>query len=606
MSLPSLDIGILLDFLQSAESSETEADVSSQLASLETLSAMCCDMKTIDYVRKVQGVQLIWNLCCKTSCLDVTHSSFFTLANIAQNNVFAQQDLCQKHVFSSLTVLLDAKETSLRTKTLVSYFLLSLISNNKQGQDLMLTSGCLKSLSSLYVQASEKLKDRNVSSMQVDFFKFSTKTLTYSVNLPKNVQNQNMVIEVLPWIVNGIHSSQRNKEITRLSCELLTMTIEDSESGQFTAIQCRAVEALILVINSLLPNVDDDCLGSSVTALNHVLCNAEEEEINKFLSFGGSSIMLKLIKKTPSNQWVVYHINQTLVLFLKCFQHHSKAFDFQYLHCVSQNLIKLMKIVFEDECFHKMSVQLLSLIMESSPMVASADEKAISLANKNNFASLSFSSSDMSSDFWGKGNQIILSKNINNSSSVLKPCDTTCLPQQAFTTILLSTERRANGELILDISKSSKNALRKSSGVNASPTDNVFPDPPNVSAITQDSSVDNSRILFKKPLLGFRNQRSGFRSKKIRQRHNSNRSFCPDVKRACVRYSTPKCQRLNGGRGLFGERSQLPNKLSCLDNDDVLSVCGDLIDREVLHSVKKKHGLKNFGTCGQLQKKLHL
>ena len=596
MSLPSLDIELLLEFLQSPKNDKTESDISSQLTSLETLATICSDTDAVNCLRNFNGIKLIWNLCCTTNSLDVTHASLFVLANVAQNNIFAQQDLCQAHVFSSLTCLLDSNKTSLKTKTLVTYFLISLVSNNKQGQNFISSCGCLDSLLSMFVQLSKNLNDLKAF-QKLEFFKFLAKILTYSVNVPQHIENQEKLIKVMPWIVNGIHSSQRNIEITRLCCELLTVVIEDNKFGQIQAIQCRAVETLILLINSLLPSVNDNCLGSAVATLNHVLSHAESEQFSTFLSFGGCKILQKLVAKSPSEHWVMHHINQTLVLLLSCIENQPEKFDANYLQTTSQSIIKLMKVAPEDDCFHKMSVEFLSLAMDATSTLS----KPISKPSANPisdavFASTSVSLGKESSDFWEKDSVAIdapkdvMLNLVNNSGSLpyLKP--------QTFTTIMRNTNADGHEELI---SKSSKSALRSCSGIDASPTDDVFFHPSAFSVIGRHSDIENSCTRFKKPLLC--HQPSRGRPERL------NRAFRSIVKPSTMRYSTPKSQKFYGRQRLLAEgKNLLVGKSQTDEKDDVLYVCSELINREVLNSVRKQHGLKKFGTSGLLPRKSHV
>ena len=597
MSLPSVDIKILLEFLQSPKNDETELDISSQLTSLETLSTICSDTDAVNCLRNFNGIKLIWNLCCNTNSLDVTHASLFVLASVAQNDIFAQQDLCQAHVFSSLTCLLNSNKTSLKTKTLVTYFLLSLVSNNKQGQNLISSCGCLDSLLSTFVQLSKNLNDLKALE-KLEFFKCLAKSLTYSVNVPQHVENQEKLIKVMPWIVNGIHSSQRNKEITRLCCELLTVVIEDNKFGQRQAIQCRAVETLILLINSLLPSVNDNCLGSAVVTLNHVLSHAESEHFSTFLSFGGYKILQKLVAKSLSKHWVVHHINQTLVLLLSCIKNQPEKFDANYLQTASQSIIKLMKVISKDDCFYKMSIQFLSLAMDTTSALSKPiSEKPLINPNSNAvFASTSVSSEKELGDFWEEDTVTIdAPKNVlnlvNNSGSL------PYLKRQTFATILRNTNADGHEELILDISKSSKSALRSCSGIDASPTDDVFSHPPDFSVIGRHSDIKNSYNRFKKPLLRHQPRRP----------ERLNCTFRPIVKSNTIRYSTPKSKNFYRQQRMFAHRKNLlVGKSESDEKDDVLSVCSELIDREVLNTVRKQHGIKKFGTSGLLPRKSHL
>ena len=614
MSLLSLDLQILLDFLRSKDDDCGTAKqiISAQRASLETISSMCSNSETVNCLRELGGINLIWNLCCKTESLQITHSCLFALACVAQNNVFAQQDLCLRHVFESLNCLLSSSDVSLKTKTLATYFLLSIVSKNKQGQTMILKSNCLGSLMVLFTESSQVLSDTFFEQNErMELFKIITKVLSYSANVPQNVENQDKLCEILPWIIGGVHSGQKYFEIGRLSCELLTAVIEDNKTCQLKTLQHCGVEALILLINSVLRTSDEDCLGSAIVALNHVLTDeCEEEHWKKFASFFGSLILLKLIAKVPSEKWMVYHINQTLMLLAKCIENcNHDIFDCNFCSTISKSLIKLMKIIPDDEYFHKMAVCVLDFVLELNPTKPDkfpAASTSLPATKSKDFLKATISSpvakSPKDKVWYYDGGMWGASKK-KNITPISMSQFSSAVKHRAYTKILVRRKKNGKPEITLDISQSSKEALKSSSGIQDSPTENVFPYPPSVSVIEKGQYAQFDSIFKKpKPLtcndMKRRFTKSSGQLPFGKNRHNSSfqRRLNTSSSSSIIRYSTPKAKKV-GLKKFFLDEPQIHNASF---DDDIISVCGDLIEREATQSARKRCGLKRFGSSGLL------
>ena len=605
MSLQSMDINILLDFLcPSEEGSALECNVSAQLASLESLSSVCSSSEKINYLREIGGINIIWNLCCSSESVQITHSCLFALSCIAQNNIYAQQDLCLEHVFVSLNGILGSAKVLLKTKTLATYLLLSLVSKNKQGQTLIATSDCLKSLMTLFINCSQdKFKSfTNLDSDKFEFFKVVIKTLTYATNVPLNLENQNKLRELLPWIINGVHCKENNSEISQLSCELFTVVVEENKSCQEKALTCRAVEALILLINRLLLNNGENCLGSAVVALNHILAEDNGQQWKIFVSFGGPNLILELLRRSPSSTWMVYHVNQAIMILSKYIANYgSNGIDSIYRSKISQLTIKLMKVVTDDDYFQKMAVHILDFALEPQPTpMYNNDAKFLSFTRDKPFSLLTKRCAE-----WQTSSTIFEAAD-QMQSIAETPKFSTKRKCAAYTTILVKKNRKGRSEVTLDISKSSKAALKSSSGIYASPTENVFPYPPFVRKSTKSNSGIASEQRFKKPITLPKSIRARplaelpfsklYRNRLSRKLNNSR---CSSV----IRFSTPKASKIPHQDKLFGRFSNNRGRWS--EEGDVISLCRDLIEKEASYSIKKRQTVVGrFGSSGSLIKRI--
>ena len=606
MSMPSLDVSILLGFLQPSKDQILCASAESvQLSSLETLSAMCSNSNSgiINCLRDLGGINLIWNLCCNSNSLQVTNSCIFALSSIVQNDVYAQQELCLNHVFSSLTALIISAEVAVKTKTLSTYLLLSIVSKNKQGQTMMCSSGCLKALISIFIDNSKTIgKLKKISSDQLEFFKVTAKTLSYAASVPQNVENQNHISAVLPWLINVIHTARDRIEIISSLCELLTVVVEDNDKNQRLALKYRAVEVLILLVNNLLNYADDDCLGNTVAALNQVLGFAEKEHWKKFVSFGGLLLLVKLIQKSPDEKWIVYHINQTLTLLSNCFEKCTELVEEKYFQLISHNVVKLMKVISDDEYFHKMAVHVLDIAIGSNPV--QPPPKNCNTGNKSSYKLNNPSIASFSSIFDSQTSQIwendkYMTEDESNRILGEEKSFSTVKNHQRFTTILVNTSGSGHKEMVLDISKSSKQALKLFSGINMSPTEDIFTRPPKFGAFRcRKNNHKPCEQFFKKPCL--LSLKSKSREPSFSKVFGDRKPFVDLCKKATVKYSTPKSSVYSDCRFLLGKGSANKKAPSSVIASDVVSLCGDLIDREALMSVKKQFSLQRHGSSGLL------
>ena len=621
MPLQALDLHILLDFLRPEEEEKTSTHkevVTAQLASLETIASICIGIETTNCLREFGGINLIWNLCCNTESLQITHSCLFTLACVAQSNVYAQQDLCLQHVFVSLNCLLKSSDVLLKTKSLATYLLLSLVSKNKQGQTMILNSGCLDSLMSLFIDCSKILLNVQVNEFEkLEMFKVVIKTLSYAANVPQNVENQNKLCKILPWIVNGVHSGQKYSEISRISCELLAVVIEDNLMCQLEALNCRAVEALILLINRSLQTAVEECLGSAVVALNQVLSGDCEEHWKKFESFGGCIILQKLIAKDPSEKWMAYHINQALMLLSKCIENCSEeTFDRTFCSVISKSIIKLMKSISDDQYLHKMAVHILDFVLKCHPAEPaeqySAQTFSFEAPNSRSYVKAAFYSPPVSkkriSSSSTQADAICGIAARKRCSSISPTKFSSALKHRPFTTILVTRKSNGKPDIVLDISKSSKEALKSSCGILDSPNENIFPYPPaDVSAVSKDvSAVKDVEPIFKKPRVAAAYFKRNVTKSIVNLPSRSFRSgaairrFNSSLSGSIIRYSTPKSVKYRHKEFFLNESAI--KSTSLIDNkNDVISLCGNVIDKEVSNSVKRKQrGLKRFGSSGVL------
>ncbi|XP_076825701.1 telomere repeats-binding bouquet formation protein 1-like [Clavelina lepadiformis] len=370
MSVESMDISILLDLLQlENEKCPSKDTTSAQLVSLESLTGMCIEPEATKTLRMLNGLSIIWKLCCNTRKRKVAQNCLFTLASISQNDVYAQQELCCESVFSSINILLSSENICVNMRTFATYFVLSLVSKNKQGQDFIRTSGCLDTLMKLFAKYAECFfchATNNVMEADKSYnyaLSVIIKTLSYAVNVPQNDKNQTQVSKIFPWVINSIHKIRKQPDTLGLLCTFISVTVENNTHCQEVALSCRCIEVFIIVLNRALSDQENKSIGDVITALIHSL-PTEGQHWSKFIALGGPLLLIRLLEHLPSEYWASYQLTETLGLLVHCMEQQNLEILVD-VDKVAQVIVKLMNEMPEDQYFLKTAIKLLNYFLTS-------------------------------------------------------------------------------------------------------------------------------------------------------------------------------------------------------------------------------------------------
>nr|XP_026695684.1 uncharacterized protein LOC100184172 isoform X2 [Ciona intestinalis] len=411
------DLNVLLEFLKpDADGSVSSSNrLSSQIYSLEALASMCSsNCSHAEEMKACGGIDLVLDLLYNATCGKLQLPCMFMLACAAEANVHVQQYLTQDKIFGLIQTAIAGNNNNDVGRTIASFFLLSLVSRNKQGQLKIFTSGCLTQLMDQFVNYYKMLANSKVGKEKIKHWNIIIKTLSYSVNIPQNEMNQNIVSKLVPWIIATIHRKHSN-EVTEHCCKLLSVVIENNSQCQTIAFTSQAVEVLILLLKH--SSESGNCGGECVNALSCLLQGeaATDQEKVKFITLGGLYLVMELIKQDLNEHWVLFHVNQSLNLLNLCIDGSGVSSEKIPVQKIANCVTALMDKGYGDECLNQQSIKLLSKIY--------------------NFGIKS------------KANVSIPKKRVKQITSKKSVC--------------------------LDISGTNKAALRKMSGVFESPTDKV-------------------------------------------------------------------------------------------------------------------------------------
>nr|XP_046250625.1 telomere repeats-binding bouquet formation protein 1 isoform X10 [Scatophagus argus] len=123
-----------------------------QKQALLTIHSICENREdTVDMLREMGGVAFVYSLS-KSSIIhsDVKETALFTLGTIAEANVYCKNSLCRKETFAEIAGWLMKEDVPLTQKRVSVYLLSVLVANNKSGQTLAQTTGCLDILLVLF------------------------------------------------------------------------------------------------------------------------------------------------------------------------------------------------------------------------------------------------------------------------------------------------------------------------------------------------------------------------------------------------------------------------------------------------------------------------
>ncbi|XP_078490811.1 telomere repeats-binding bouquet formation protein 1 [Ciona intestinalis] len=360
------DLNVLLEFLKPDPDGFVSSSnrLSSQIYSLEALASMCSSNGShAEEMKACGGIDLVLDLLYNATCGKLQQPCMFMLACAAEANVHVQQYLTQDKIFGLIQTAITGHNNNDVGKTIALFFLLCLVSQNKQGQLKISTSGCLKQLMDQFVNYYKMLANSKVGKEKVKHWNIVIKTLSYSVNIPQNEMNQNIVSKLVPWIIATIHRKHSN-ELTKHCCKLLSVVIENNSQCQTIAFTSQAVAVLILLLKD--SSESGNCGGECVNALSCLLQGeaATDEQKVKFITLGGLYLVMELIKQDLNEHWVLFHVNQSLNLLNLCIDGSGTNIEKIPVQKIANCVTTLIDKGYGDECLNQQSIKLLRKIYD--------------------------------------------------------------------------------------------------------------------------------------------------------------------------------------------------------------------------------------------------
>ncbi|XP_069824603.1 telomere repeats-binding bouquet formation protein 1 isoform X2 [Dendropsophus ebraccatus] len=206
----------------------------SQKETLVAVRAICQDnSNACDYFREIGGLLFLNNLAkSSTNCI-LKQASLYTLAVLAENNVYCQQTLCTSALFEDVYTVLSDEQSSINLKRMCVFIFLVLVSNNKTGQSIARESGCIDILLRIFskmLTCNMVLASGNTNP-QYQLWSSVCSALCSCVNNPQNEENQKLCSSVFPQAINWLRKSPQH-EIARPICSLIGFTVANCRYAQ--------------------------------------------------------------------------------------------------------------------------------------------------------------------------------------------------------------------------------------------------------------------------------------------------------------------------------------------------------------------------------------
>ncbi|KAM7003482.1 telomere repeats-binding bouquet formation protein 1 [Tautogolabrus adspersus] len=216
----------------------------------------------VDILRKMGGVAFVYNLSkSRIVHSDVKETALFTLGTLAEANVYCKNSLSRKETFVDLAGLLMREDIPLTQKRVSVYLLSVLVANNKSGQTLAQTTGCLDILLELFritFPFSNEATLRSVNATQTNQLWASVcSALCGCVNNPQNEEGQRICVAVFPIIKMWLQQIALSRtEIFQSICSFIAMTVANNSGVQESFSASGGLDSLTLALVHLASAAD--------------------------------------------------------------------------------------------------------------------------------------------------------------------------------------------------------------------------------------------------------------------------------------------------------------------------------------------------------------
>ncbi|XP_049579846.1 telomere repeats-binding bouquet formation protein 1 isoform X2 [Syngnathus scovelli] len=199
-----------------------------QKKALVSINSICEKKEhNVDLLREMGGVMFVCNLL-KSDAVhpNVKQTALFTLGTLAEANVYCKNNLCQREMFLDLCAYMKEKNTSLKQKSVSVYLLSVLVANNKAGQTLAQTTGCIDILLNLF---SNMFPESTANSAHVCLWVSVSNALCGCVNNPQNEKAQQVCVSSFPHIKMWLRQIPLpGFEVFRYLCFFIAMTVSNN------------------------------------------------------------------------------------------------------------------------------------------------------------------------------------------------------------------------------------------------------------------------------------------------------------------------------------------------------------------------------------------
>ncbi|XP_028305196.1 telomere repeats-binding bouquet formation protein 1 isoform X6 [Gouania willdenowi] len=226
-----------------------------QKQALLTINSICENREdNVDLLREMGGVVFLFNLSKSTVVhSEVKETALFTLGTLAEANVYCKNSLCRKETFASLADWILKDNIPLTQKRVSVYLLFVLVANNKSGQTLAQTTGCLDILLDLFRSSfplsSDSISTAPNATATYQLWTSVSSALCGCVNNPQNEEGQRICVVVFPILKTWLQQIELpHTEMLQAICSFIAMTVSNNSFVQESFSVCGALKTLTLTL----------------------------------------------------------------------------------------------------------------------------------------------------------------------------------------------------------------------------------------------------------------------------------------------------------------------------------------------------------------------
>ncbi|XP_008294719.1 telomere repeats-binding bouquet formation protein 1 [Stegastes partitus] len=246
-----------------------------QKQALLTIHSICEKREdNVDLFRQLGGVAFVYSLY-KSSIVhsDVKETALFTLGTLAEANVYCKNSLCRKETFLDLAGCLMKEDFTLAQKRVSVYLLFVLVANNKLGQTLAQTTGCLDILLDRFrttfplstTGATMKLAG---ATQTYQLWASVSSALCGCVNNPQNEESQRICVAAFPIMKVWLQQiSLSRTDIFQPICSFIAMTVANNPFVQENFFASGGLETLTLALVRLASTADTSLLSCQLSVI---------------------------------------------------------------------------------------------------------------------------------------------------------------------------------------------------------------------------------------------------------------------------------------------------------------------------------------------------
>ncbi|XP_051916217.1 telomere repeats-binding bouquet formation protein 1 isoform X2 [Hippocampus zosterae] len=227
-----------------------------QKQALVTINSICEKKDhNVDLLREIGGVMFVYSLF-KSNVVhpSVRQTALFTLGTLAEANVYCKNSLCQREIFLDLCGYMKEEDASLKQKSVSVYLLSVLVANNKAGQTLAQTTGCIEFLLNLF---KNMFPESTADSAHICLWVSVSNALCGCVNNPQNEEAQWVCVSSFPKIKMWLQQiSLPCFEVFRYLCSFIAMTVANNERVQRSFAAIGVLETLVHMLIRLASESD--------------------------------------------------------------------------------------------------------------------------------------------------------------------------------------------------------------------------------------------------------------------------------------------------------------------------------------------------------------